>query len=298
MKIAVMGAGAVGCYYGALLAAGGHALTMIGRVQHVQAMQRDGLRLSTADGTEFVVPVQASTETAAVQGAELVLVCVKSTDTDAAAAAMAPYLAPDAVLLSLQNGVDNAERLQTALGRPVLPAVVYVATEMAGPGHVQHHGRGELVIGPSPDSERIAELLRAAGVPVEVSDHAMAALWTKLILNCAYNAFSALTGLPYGQLVQVTGLLPALREVVDECLRVAHAAGVTTLEDEVVWQAVLRIAQTMPGQRSSTAQDLSRHKPTEIDHLNGFVVRTGERLGVPTPANRVLWVAVKGRETA
>ena len=194
--------------------------------------------------------------------------------------------------------MDNAERLQTALGRPVLPAVVYVATEMAGPGHVKHHGRGELVIGPSADSERIAELLRAAGVPVEVSDHAMAALWTKLILNCAYNAFSALTGLPYGQLVQVTGLLPALREVVDECLRVAHAAGVTTLEDEVVWQAVLRIAQTMPGQRSSTAQDLSRSKPTEIDHLNGFVVRTGERLGVPTPANRVLWVAVKGRETA
>ncbi|MCR5866351.1 MAG: ketopantoate reductase family protein [Aquincola tertiaricarbonis] len=298
MNIAVMGAGAVGCYYGALLAAAGHAVTMVGRVQHVEAMQRDGLRLSAADGTEFVVPVQASTETAAVQGAELVLVCVKSTDTDAAAAAMAPYLSPDAVLLSLQNGVDNAERLQAALGRPVLPAVVYVATSMAGPGHVKHHGRGELVVGPSADSERVAGVLRAAGIPVEVSDHALAALWTKLILNCAYNALSALTELPYGRLAQVTGMLPAMREVVDECLKVAHAAGVTTLEDEVVWQAVLRIAQTMPAQRSSTAQDLSRAKPTEIDHLNGFVVRTGDRLGVPAPANRLLWVAVKGREAA
>ncbi|MEF7614220.1 2-dehydropantoate 2-reductase [Aquincola sp. MAHUQ-54] len=298
MKIAVMGAGAVGCYYGALLAAAGHAVTMIGRPQHVQAMQRDGLRLSTADGVEFVVPVQGSTEPAGVQGAALVLVCVKSTDTDAAAAAMAPYLAPDAVLLSLQNGVDNAERLQAALGRPVLPAVVYVATEMAGPGHVKHHGRGELVIGPSAQSDRVAALLGAAGIPVEVSDHAMAALWTKLILNCAFNALSALTQLPYGRLVQVTGMVPTMRDLVDECLAVAHASGVTTLEDEVVWQAVLRIAQTMPAQRSSTAQDLARGKPTEIDHLNGYVVRQGERLGVKTPANRVLWVAVRGAEAA
>lgn len=296
VSVAVMGAGAVGGYYGAMLAAAGHRVTMIGREQHVAAMRARGLRLTLADGRELDAPVEADTDVAAVQGASLVLVCVKSTDTDGVAAAMAPWLTPDAVLLSLQNGVDNAERLQTALGRPVIPAVVYVATEVAGPGHVRHHGRGELVIGPSPRSEAVAALLRGAGVPVEVSDHAMAALWSKLILNCAFNALSALTTLPYGRLVQSPGVLPAMRDVVDECLAVAHAGGVTTLEDDTVWQAVLRIAQTMPEQRSSTAQDLARGKPTEIDHLNGYVVRQGEKLGIRTPANRVLWAAVKAFE--
>ncbi len=295
-SVAVVGAGAVGGYYGAMLAAAGHRVTMIGRPLHVDAMRARGLRLTLADGRELDAAVAADTDTAAVQGASLVLVCVKSTDTDAAAAAMQPWLSPDAVVMSLQNGVDNAERLQAVLGRPVLPAVVYVATEMAGPGHVRHHGRGELVIGPGPRSEAVAALLRGAGVPVEVSAHAMAALWSKLILNCAYNALSAITALPYGRLSQSPGVMAAMRDVVDECLAVAHAGGVTTLEDTVVWQAVLRIAQTMPEQRSSTAQDLARGKPTEIDHLNGYVVRQGEKLGVRTPANRVLWAAVKAVE--
>ncbi|WP_313951307.1 2-dehydropantoate 2-reductase [Accumulibacter sp.] len=290
MKIAVMGAGAVGCYYGGMLARGGHAVVLIGRQQHVAAVCRDGLLLDT-QSFQTHIPMQASTDAAAVQGAKLVLCCVKATDTESAAAAMSPQLDPDAFVLSLQNGVDNSERLQALLHREVAPAVVYVATEMAGPGWVKHHGRGELVIGPSACSDEWVRLFVDAGVPVQISDNVAGALWAKLILNCAYNALSAITQLPYGRLVQGQGVEEVMRDVVQECLAVAQAEGVSVGAD--IWQAVQGIAQTMPGQLSSTAQDLARHKRSEIDHLNGHVLRRGEALGIPTPANRVLHALVK-----
>jgi 2-dehydropantoate 2-reductase len=289
-RVAVMGAGAVGCYYGGMLARAGHDVTLIARAQHVEAVRRSGLRMETK-AFDASVPMQASVEASGARGAKLVLFSVKSPDTERAGAALAPHLLPDAVVLSLQNGVDNAERLAATLGREVVPAVVYVAVEMAGPGHVRHHGRGELVIGPSAASSRIAAAFGAAGVPVEVSDNVSGALWAKLIVNCAYNALSAITQLPYGRLVAGEGVPAVMRDVVDECLAVARAAGVEVPGD--MRQAVPRIAQTMPAQFSSTAQDLARGKPTEIDHLNGLVVRKGEALGVPTPANRLLLALVK-----
>lgn len=290
-KIAVMGAGAVGCYYGGMLARAGHDVTLIGRPNHVDAIQRDGLLLDTQTFKQHV-RLQASAEPSAVAGATLVLFCVKSTDTESAAALMRPHLLPGTLVLTLQNGVDNALRLQAALPQQeVAASVVYVATEMAGPGHVRHHGRGELVIAASASSTSAAALLVAAGVPTEISSNVDGALWAKLILNCAYNALSAITQQPYGRLVQVQGVPGVLRDVVRECLAVAQADGITVPGD--VAQAVERIAQTMPGQLSSTAQDLARGKRSEIDYLNGYVLRRGEALGVATPVNRVLWTLVK-----
>jgi len=289
-SVVVMGAGAVGCYYGAMLARAGRGVTLIGRPQHVEAVRRSGLRLQTAAFDEHVT-LQASTEPAAVRGAALVLFSVKSPDTEAAGEALAPYLERDAALVTLQNGVDNAERLAATLGREVIPAAVYVAVEMAGAGHVLHHGRGELVIGRGAGSEWIAAAFNAAGVPAEISDNVRGALWAKLILNCAYNALSAITQLPYGRLVQGAGVPAVMNDVAEECLAVAHASGVPVPGD--IHEAVRRIAQTMPGQLSSTAQDLARGKRSEIEHLNGVVVRKGEELGIPTPANRTLLALVR-----
>ena len=290
-KIAVMGAGAVGCYYGGMLARAGHDVTLIGRPNHVDAIQRDGLLLDTQTFKQHV-RLQASAEPSAVAGATLVLFCVKSTDTESAAALMRPHLLPGTLVLTLQNGVDNALRLQAALPQQeVAASVVYVATEMAGPGHVRHHGRGELVIAASASSTAAAALLVAAGIPTEISSNVEGALWAKLILNCAYNALSAITRQPYGRLAQAQGVPGVLRDVVGECLAVAQADGITVPGD--VAQAVERIAQTMPGQLSSTAQDLARGKRSEIDYLNGYVLRRGEALGVATPVNRVLWTLVK-----
>ena len=290
MKVAVMGAGAVGCYYGGMLARAGNEVVLIGRASHVEAVRHDGLLLDTQGFKEYVA-LSASTEPAALAGAQLVLCCVKSTDTAQAAAEMAPFLARGAIVLSLQNGVDNAERLQALLGREVWPAVVYVATEMAGSGHVRHHGRGELVIAPSAASATLVKLFGDAGVAVEVSEDVRRALWEKLILNCAYNALSAITQVPYGRLVEGEGVWAVMRDVVDECVAVARADGVAVSEG--VWRAIQRIAETMPGQFSSTAQDLARGKRSEIDHLNGYVVRRGVALGVATPVNRTLHALVR-----
>jgi 2-dehydropantoate 2-reductase len=295
MKIAVMGAGAVGCYYGGMLARAGNEVVLIGRPAHVEALHKNGLYMETQAFQERV-SVRASTEASAVQGAQLVLFCVKSTDTESAGAEMAAHLQKDSVILTLQNGVDNAERLAAGVPQAVVPAVVYVATEMAGPGHVRHHGRGELLIGPSRASEEVVALFAQAGVPVQISPNVAGALWAKLIVNCAYNALSAITQLPYGRLVSQAGVPAIMQDVVTECLAVANAAAVEVEGD--MRQAVPRIAQTMAGQFSSTAQDLARGKPSEIDYLNGFVVRKGEALGVPTPVNRVLQSLVKALEAS
>lgn len=293
MKIAVMGAGAVGCYYGAMLARAGHDVTLIGRPSHVEAMNRDGLLLDLGTSQEYVA-VTGSTEASSVDGAELILFCVKSTDTEDAGQQIKPFIGKDTITLSLQNGVDNAERLGQVLGQPVIPVVVYVATSMGGAGHVKHHGRGELVIGMSPQSQVVADTLRPARIPVEISENADGALWAKMILNCAYNALSAITQTPYGELVKQDGVWDLMRNAVGECLAVAAACGVTVPGD--VWGAIEKIVETMPAQFSSTAQDLARGKPTEIDYLNGYIVRKGREFGIPTPTNLALHSITKLQE--
>jgi len=280
------------------MSAAGVPVTLIGRPVHVQAIRRDGLRLSTAAFDEHV-RLEAATEAAAVAGAALVLVCVKSPDTESAGLELAPHLAPGARVLSLQNGVDNAPRLQSVLQRPVAPAVVYVASEMGGPGHARHLGRGELVIPsdigtPGLSSADLVALFARAAVPVELSDNVAGALWGKLLLNCGYNAISAITDLPYGRMMALPGVARTVHDAVAECLAIAAALDVTIPGD--VWAAVERIAASMPGQVSSTCQDLRRGKPTEIDHLNGYIVHQGERLGIAVPLNRALHALVKALE--
>ncbi|RYY94292.1 MAG: 2-dehydropantoate 2-reductase, partial [Comamonadaceae bacterium] len=277
LQVAVMGAGAVGCYYGGMLARAGHDVTLVARPAHVEAIQRDGLHLQTRTFDDHV-RLRASSDPAAVAGADLVLFCVKSMDTESAGAQIRPHLRPDTLLLCLQNGVDNADRLRTVLPQhAVAAAVVYVATEMAGPGHVKHHGRGELVIEAYRNTDAVAQTLRAAGVPTEVSADVRSALWLKLIMNCAYNAVSAIAQRPYGENVRSPGILDVMRDTVDECIAVATAEGVQLPDD--LHAIVARLVDAMPTQSSSTAQDLARGRPTEIDYLNGLVARRGAVLG-------------------
>ncbi len=294
MKTAILGAGAVGCYYGGMLARAGREVELIGRPQHVEAIKHDGLRMETLSFDERV-KATATTEPGGIAGADMVLCCVKSTDTAQAAAEMAPHLAPDAIVLSLQNGYDNAERLQAALGRPVHPAVVYVATEMAGPGHLRHHGRGELVIGPFEHSAEVIAEFAIAGVPVTTSDNVAGALWAKLIINCAYNGLSAITQLPYGRIAPGEGIPGVMEDIVSECLAVAQADGVTVPGD--IRAAVAGIAKSMATQKSSTAHDVARGRKSEIDHINGYVLKRGAALGITTPVNRTIHALVRLLET-
>jgi len=216
---------------------------------------------------------------------------------------IAPLLDADALVLSLQNGVDNAPTMARHIRQTIVPAVVYVATAMPGPGVVQHFGRGDLVIGPLDGAEArdaaqqqrlqdVADLFATAQVQVRISPHVMDELWHKLMVNCAYNAISGLTQTPYGRMAA----LPAIRElqhaVVREVVAVAQAEGKPLALDDAL-AAMDRIAIAMPAQLSSTAQDMARGKPSEIDHLNGFVARRGAELGIATPVNQALWALVK-----
>lgn len=304
---AVVGAGAVGSFFGAMLALSGHKVTLIGRAPHVEAITRDGLQLYRAGRVE-AVRVGATTELDAVREADLVLVCVKSADTDAVAREIAPLLGSDALVLSLQNGVDNADAIARHVRQTVLPAVVYVAVAMPGPGVVTHHGRGDLVIGPrdarsaidaslAARMQAVVDLFAAADVPVRVSADVVGELWSKLLVNCAYNAISALTQLPYGRLAAMPDIRTTQLAIVHELLAVAQADG-HPLPLAASIEAMDRIAVAMPAQLSSTAQDLARGKPTEIDHLNGFVARRGAELGIATPVNQALHALVKLAETA
>ena len=299
---AVVGAGAVGSFFGAMLARAGHTVTLIGRAPHVQAIAERGLQLQMGGRVE-AVRLAATTELSAVRGADLVLFCVKSTDTDTVARQIAPLLDADALVMSLQNGVDNAPTMARLLRQTVVPAVVYVATAMPEPGVVQHFGRGDLVIGPldataAQDAalaarlQAVATLFAGAQVPVRISPEVMAELWTKLMVNCAYNAISALAQMPYGRLAAQPAIRELQQAVVREVLAVAQAEG-QSLPLDAALTAMERIATAMPLQLSSTAQDLARGKPTEIDHLNGTVARRGAELGIATPVNQALHALVK-----
>ena len=301
-KIAVMGAGAVGSYFGGMLARTGARVTLIGRRAHVEAIARDGLLIDSIHFQERIA-VAASTQADAARDAELVLFCVKTTDTDAAARALAPYLPAGAIVVSLQNGVDNVERIRAASGIEAVPAVVYVATAMPTPGRVKHAARGDLVIGwpqrgpagagrSNDDLERVAQCFAGAGVPCRISENIEGELWTKLVWNCAGNALTALARSTYGQVARNELARDLLAAAASEAIAVARAAGVDLPPLDLA-AAGVKMAKDLGDATSSTAQDIARGKRTEIDALNGYVARRGAELGVPTPVNHTLFALVK-----
>ena len=235
-KVAVVGAGAVGSFYGAMLARAGQRVVLIGRPPHVEAIQRDGLRLDMAGRVE-TLRAEASAELAAVQGADLVLFCVKSTDTDTVASELAPLLEPHAVVLSLQNGVENAATIARHVRQTVVPAVVYVATAMDGPGTVKaprprrpRHRRVECRCEHDPAVSGVLQdlvaLFGAAGVKVTISNDVMLELWSKLMVNCAYNAISALAQAPYARLAAQLDVREIQHAIVREVVALAQAEGI------------------------------------------------------------------------
>lgn len=295
-RVAVVGAGAVGGFFGGLMARAGASVVMIGRQAFVDAVQAKGLFLEARDFQE-TVRVEASTDLAAVRGADIVLLCVKTTDTAETARQLAPSLGPGVLVVSLQNGVDNAEQIRAASGIDAVACVVYVAAAVKAPGHVQHFGRGDLVIGPDTERHRrLAEQFARCGVPCRVSDNIEGELWVKFIANCALNPVSGVGQAKYGRIAANSDAVRLLEMVGEEVLAVANAANIVLpgVVDRAAALAVsMRIASQMTEQFSSTGQDLNRGKRTEIDSLNGHVVRKGAELGVPTPANHALYTLVK-----
>jgi 2-dehydropantoate 2-reductase len=295
-KVAVVGAGAVGGYFGGMLARAGVPVVMIGRPAFIETVRRDGLRIDSVQFQETVHP-EASTELAAAAGADVVLFCVKTTDTVNVAKKLAGILPEDSLVVSMQNGVNNAEEIRNASGIDALPAVVYVAASVPTPGVIKHLGRGDIVVGPANDkTEKVTRIFNEAKIPCRISENIEGELWTKLVWNCALNAVSALGQVTYGEIIASADARKLIEAAVYETLNVARAHGIRPagLDDPTVAIAgSYKIAEQMSGTRSSTAQDLSRGKHTEIDSLNGYVARVGAQLGVSTPVNHALYTLVK-----
>ena len=293
-RVVVMGAGAVGCYFGGMLARAGATVTLIGRPERVEAITRDGLFIDSIHFQEQIA-VAASAQVDVARDADLVLFCVKTLDTEESARLLTPHLKGRAIVVSLQNGVDNVERIREASRIEALPAVVYVAAAMTAAGRVKHLGRGDLVIGHGVrrgEVERVAQTFERAGVPCRISENIEGDLWVKLIMNCAGNAVTALGRSSYGRAAQHEPTRRVMRATAEEAIAVARAAGVKLPRADFV-AAGLELAKNLGPATSSTAQDIQRGKRTEIDSLNGLIARRGAELGVPTPVNHTLYSLIK-----
>ena len=295
-RIAVVGTGAVGGYFGGMFARAGAPIVLIGRKHFAEAVNSKGLVLDRLHGQERI-SAQATVEMSAVRDCSLILFSVKANDTSATATQMASFVRPDAVVVCLQNGVDNADQVRAAANVAAVPAVVYVAVSVPETGRVKHLARGDLIIGPpSEQTMYLADVFVRAGIPCRISDNIEGELWLKLLRNCALNAVSALGHVRYGQIVQSDDAKKLMEQIVDEVLAVARATGVVlpgVNDRESGMAAAMELATQMADAFSSTAQDLNRGRLTEIDALNGYVSRRGAELGIPVPVNHALFTLVK-----
>ena len=295
----MLGAGAVGCYFGGMLARAGQDVTLIGRSERVQAINELGLEMDCKSFQELV-HVKASDDLSILRDADLVLLSVKSLDTEKTIQAIASILPSHAVILSLQNGVANVDIASKWIPNPLYAAVVYVATGMLGHRTMKHHGRGELYIGSlqlaqERDQENLAAicmLFESADVPCSMSKQIKKDMWLKFLVNCSYNAISGIGQITYGEMVLIPEILQQIDHITEEFLAIATAEGVHISAVEAI-EANALIASTMVTQRSSTAQDLARGKQTEIDFLNGYIVELGKRYGIAVPYNESIYALVK-----
>jgi 2-dehydropantoate 2-reductase len=299
MHVLVLGAGAVGGYFGARLAEGGHDVTLIARGANLDALRRDGLTLQLPDGTRRLRGIRAVAAPAEAPVADLVLVCVKSHDTPAIARALRPVVGSGTILLSLQNGVENEAILADVLGLPpLLVGLTFIGVELVAPGVVHYTGRGEIVFGEpdgveSPRARRVADAFAAAGVPHQLRRDILVVAWEKLAWNAGFNAVTTLTGSTVGAALAHPGSRELIASTMIETDAVATGLGIPVRRHRLA--RVLAESETeMPDFATSMLQDLRRGRRLEHDALNGAVVRAAARAGVAAPLNRML-VGLLGR---
>jgi len=293
MRTLVMGSGAVGAYFGGKLAHAGVPTVFVARGDNLRALREHGLRIESADQTLQIEPAHAVAEPAAAGACDVVLVCVKSYDTAAAAAALRPVVRADTVVLSLQNGIENEALLAAALDLPpLLGAMTHIGAELIAPGVVRHDSGGRIIFGEmdgrrTDRAEAIRALLTGAAIAHHVSRHIAVMLWDKLAWNAAFNAVTAITGRTVGALLAHDDGRALVRSAMMEVVAVANASGVR-LDAARVDPEIERSATELGHLRTSMLQDRQRGRRLEHDALNGAVLRAAARAGASAPVNRVL----------
>ena len=291
MKVLVVGAGAVGSYYGGRLALAGHDVTLIGRKRHIEAIQSNGLTLDSKITGKHNVSVTASESLIPSKPPNLVLLCVKSYDTEAAAHSLREFIAPQTVVLCLQNGIDNHEIAGRILGASrVHPTVIYVGVRIPEPGVVEHVARGEINI--AEELSVLAPVFDSAGILAKTTDNILGVLWSKLLLNASCNALGMFCAIPFSQLVADPDMRQVITDAVDEVVRIADAKGIRIPGENYATQVIKTCVSLGPG-LSSMLQDYRAGKKLEVEALNGVVVRLGRELGIPTPYNATFYATAK-----
>ena len=297
MKIAVVGAGAMGSLLGFYLCAGAGLWLLDPWQAHVDAITTHGLTLELAGVAETRRP-RASASPAAIGACDVVLVLVKAAQTGWAAEQTSQLCAPHTLVVTLQNGVGNRELLAERLGAAhVGQGVTSLGATLLGPGRVRHAGQGATMFGSAPDRAGMAGVFAACGLPAELTDDLDALVWGKLVVNAGINALTALLRVPNGALDAVPAARDLVAAAVAEAVAVAHGRG-TALPYADALAHVLAVARATGANRSSMLQDTLRGSATEIDTINGAIVREGARLGVPTPVNTLLTQLVRALDAS
>jgi len=302
VKIAILGAGAMGSIFGAMLAEGGNQVTLIDVWREaVNAINANGLQVDDKDGKTRTIKLRAVTSPAEAGAQDLVVVFVKAFHTEDAVRSATPLLGASTNILSLQNGWGNAPKIAAIVGSDkVLMGVTYHSATVLGPGHVQHAGWGKTIIGELEASagarlERVAQAFRAGGMEVETTPHIRKEIWSKLALNVCTLPTAALLRFYAGELVQHDGTLRMMENLLREVVEVANAQEIP-LDYNERWSAITGLLERAKGARGSMVQDVENRRRTEIDVINGAVVNAGERLGIPTPYNNTMVWMVKALE--
>ena len=294
-RIMVMGAGAVGSLFGGLLADYGYDVTLVGRAAHVDAICKNGLKISGI--TNRIIKVKATTDP--IQ-ADLVLLTTKSYDTIKATRQIPIGASCDTVILSLQNGLGNLEAISEITGeKKVVGAVTFLGSTFLEAGHIKHTGLGRIIIGELDGSisdriKKISEIFKNVGILIEMTDDIYGRIWDKLIVNVGINAPAALSRAKNGQLLACSETKWVMKEAINEAILVAKKLGVKISDD--LFEKTIDVAKKTAQNKCSMLQDFERGKRTEIDSINGAIVMAGKAHGIDTPVNRTLFSLVKGIE--
>ncbi len=295
MRILVVGAGALGGFYGAMLARSGHEVTVLARGAALEAARAHGLRVESAAYGRFAQPVTVVSDPSDVGNVDMIFLAVKAYDLDAAARQIAPLVTDGVTLLTVQNGIEHPWQLAEHVGEAaVLPGVIYISATVTAPGVITHvGGPGLLQLGdaftPNPERlERVATMFRDAGLPVETYPDLWPMLWRKFAAICAMSGVAALTRLTLAQMFAVPESRKLYRDTMDEVVRVAIARGVALPPDTADELMAMLHAMAVLPERGSMAYDLFAGRRLEIETLNGSAVRLGAESGVATPINAVI----------
>jgi len=298
MRIVVMGSGGTGGYFGAKLARAGEDVTFVARGAHLTALRSNGLRIKSAVEGEWTVRAPAVERLDGLPPADLVLFCVKSFDTEEAAALIRPVVGPESGVLSIQNGVDNEEKLGRALGAGhVLGGAVRVFATIEAPGVITHTFGGHLTFGEM--DGRLTERARAflascqkAGIPAELVTDVERALWDKYVFLTTHAGMTALTRCPAGVLRALPEVRELYRRIVTEIVTIGRAAG-APVDDSLLEQGMKFLDGVAPNAYSSLHHDLTQGKRLELDALHGHAVRLAERHAVAAPTVFAVYAALR-----